>query len=162
MSELDTIAATFGSSEPVFKISAQGSTSLYFDVKNQYVPIETNDPVQKLMAASWHESLNKQKGRFEPRVDIEGTYRKILSAIGSVIVGSSPLKNPKQSRLFKWFNNQSTMYNDTLSVGYIALYRYIIANGIKENRDNANPYAKNVLAILELMREKYEDKSSSH
>jgi hypothetical protein len=156
MNELEAIAATFGTSDPVFTVTVDRD-SLGFDVLNKYTPPKTGEPVHDLLVDKWREGLDKRKRRYEAYTDIEGAYRTMVSIVHKVALNSSPLKNPKQSRLFKWLDDHQTRYNDSLSVGYIALYRYIIDKGIKENRDNTNPHAKNVIAILELIREKYEN-----
>ena len=155
MSELDDIAATFGSSEPVYVVTLDNRGDLDFTVKNQYSPKRTDDPVQALLVEGWREWLDKSSGRFMVSVNIEGAYNRIVETVEQVMVNSSALKNPKQSRLYKWLQTPGR-YNGPTSEGFIALYRYIMDNGIKENRNNTNPYAKNVIAILELMREKYE------
>jgi hypothetical protein len=161
VNELESIAATFGSSVPVFKIKATGGGELEFSLKNQYSPHDhiTDDPVQKLLAEQWRESLNKSRGCYDVHISIESAYRTILEIVREAMLNASPLKNPKQSRLYDWLQKHPTSsigYNSALSVGFIALYRYIIRYNIVTTRDEDNPHAKNVIAILELMREKYE------
>jgi len=162
MTELDDIAAKFGTSEPVFKVSLDSSGKLRFEVKNEYKPQESDDPVYTLIASTFSEHLDKHSKRFEARVDIERAYANIINHIRQVVVNASPLKNPKQSKLYKWLCERDPVYHNPSSAGFIALYRYVVANGIEEIRDDTNPHAKNVIAILELMREKYEDKSRSN
>ena len=156
MNELDTIAASFGTSEPVYKIKVDSRNNLEFIIKNKYMPPKSNDPVERLLAAQWNEYLDKENRRMHRNVNIDSAYSRMLVVIGDVFINCSTLKNPKQSILYKWFNNLDMKYNGPLSVGFIALYRYIVNNGIEKTRDNANPHAKNVIAILELIREKYE------
>jgi hypothetical protein len=159
MSELKDIAASFGSSEPVFEIKINIHGELEFILKNKYVPHKSDDPIQNLVVDLWRETLNKAEGRFESYVNIDYVYADILHLIQDVLQNISPLKNPKQSILYKWLQERhcdSAGYNGPLSVGFIALYRYIIWNGISGTRDTENPHAKNVLTVLELMREKHE------
>lgn len=163
MKELDDMAATFGVSEPVFTISVHsGSGDLQFDVKNEYRPAESMDPVYNLMAGTYSERLAKEQRRFEANVDTNMVYDRIVDTIRRVVVNASPLKNPRQSKLYKWLCERDPMYNNPSTVGFIALYRYIIAEHLQDAVDSENPHAKNVLAVLELMREKYEVKSSSN
>jgi hypothetical protein len=65
----------------------------------------------------------------------------------------SPLKNPKQSKLYKWLYENNIKYYDQSAVVFIMLYRYIITNEV-ENAGSNNAHGKNVIAILELMKEK--------
>ena len=157
MTELDKIADSFGVSVPVFKITLDGSGDLRFDLKNKYQVPDSEDPVYKLVAETYNESLNKNKRRFERSHDCARAFGGMMSTIRQVTINASPLKNPKQTRLYKWLSEYNSVYHNPSSVGFIALYRYIMNNGIEETRDNTNPHAKNVLAVLELMREKYEN-----
>ena len=162
MTELEQIAATFGVSEPVFKIKVDSRGDLEFDVKSEYRPAPQTDPVAVLVAMQYSEHLNKEKRCFEKTVNIEGAYNRMINSIRQVTMNTLPLKNPKQSKLYKWLCECDPKYHNPTSVGFIALYRYIVSNSILETRDNTNPYAKNVIAVLELMREKHENKASSN
>jgi len=157
MNELDAIAASFGVSEPVFKISLSSrGGDLIFDLKNTYQPPDSDDPVYKLIVLTRNETLNKDKRRFESCNNSSSAYASIINTIRRVIVNTSPLKNPMQTKLYKWLCKHGYGYHNSQFAGFIALYRYVMNNGIQDTRDNTNPHAKNVLAILELMREKHE------
>jgi len=156
MSELNDIASTLGTSEPIFKITAERDGQLNFKVKQQYVPTKTGDPVQALIVEAWRESLDVYTKRFEKHINIESAYSTIVDTVQKVFVNCSPLKNPKQSTLYKWLNGMPLRYNGPLSPGFIALYRYIVNCNIQGTGNKNNPHAKNVIAILELMKEKYE------
>ena len=155
MSELDNIAATFGVSEPIFHVRADSRGDLSFDIKTQYKPEKTDDPVQSLLVDNWRESLDKHGRCFKKHVNVEIAYREMVDTVRETMLQCSQLKNPKQSTLYKWLREIPLVYNGPLSVGFIALYRYIRNEDITDDR---SPHAKNVIAILELMKEKYEVK----
>ena len=157
MTELAAIADTFGSSEPIFKVTLDYSGDLKFDVKDKYMAPESYDPVHQVVAGTWHETLDVKGGRHISQVDLDGAQRVIVRTSIEIVVNASTLKNPKQSQLYKWLQEHKPRYHNSSSVGFIALYRYIIANDIADTRDNTNPHAINVIAILELMKEKYEN-----
>ena len=158
MTELDEIVETFGVSEPVFKIVATAYGELEFKVKNEYTPPVGDEPVSTLLATYYRESLDKYNRCFEKAVNVEGAYSNITSTIRQFALNASPLKNPKQSKLYKWLCSRDITHKNPSAPGFIMLYRYIITHNI----GTTGPHAKNVIAILELMREKYEDKSSSN
>jgi hypothetical protein len=156
MSELDDIAATFGVSEPVFTVEIR-NRDLHFNCKKQYTPyINSNDPINVLVANYYYEHLNAHKGCYEATVSIERVYIDIVTMVRRVAINTSHLKNPKQSKLHKWLCTQYTGYHNEQSAGFIALYRYLMNNNLADCRDKNNPHAKNVIGILEMMREKYE------
>ena len=156
MSELDEIAASFGVSKPIFvaRMSSDNRT-IQFDLKERYTPPASDDPVTTLMAEYYSEFLNVDKRCITASTSPDRVFSEIKGYIKQFVVRTSPLKNPKQAKLFKWLNDGSFVYNDASSVGFIALYRYIMNNGIMHTKEKNNPHVKNVVAILELMREKH-------
>lgn len=171
MSELDVLATKFGHSEPVYVLNTidryddQGATRMELVLKNPYDPdSETRDldPVMQLLAGAYSETFNSRTGAFESCIDLKRVYDNILAMCTKVLANVSPLKNPKQSKLYNWMSNYEGKYNDPSAVGFIALYRYIYVNNVVATRNKSDPHAKNFIAILELMREKYEGKKSSN
>lgn len=162
MTRLAEIADRFGVSEPVFKITLDATGDIQYTVKNRYKPHESDDPVERLVAETYTENLDKRAGKFIAHVDLNRAYATITNTVLEIVVDASTLKNPKQSKLYKWLCEREPLYHNPAAEGYIALYRYIVANDIVGTRDNTNPHARNVIAILELMKEKYEDKTNSH
>ena len=158
MRELATIADTFGTSEPIFVISLDNSGDLDFKVKNKYVPPKDHDdPVVAAVANVYTETLDKRAQRFISSIDTRKAYGNMIRVIRDIVLNANPLKNPKQSRLFKWLCDGNTMYNNSqCSDGFVALYRYICSVDIVHTRSHTDPHAMNVIAILELMRKKYE------
>jgi hypothetical protein len=140
---LKLMTADFGHSEPVYEgqVSSDGRY-ISFILKDPYSPNPSDyeDPVMKVLATHYRESTrNPYLGKivFKADVNIDRCIDAMTAYIYDFYIQKSPLKNPKQSRLYKWFN---TIYNDRASEGFIHLYRYIVNN------------------VLEMMREKHEGK----
>ena len=88
-------------------------------------------------------------------MNLHGVFHGMVQAIKQLYLNTSPLKNPKQSKTYKWLCDLHTArYDCPSSVGLIGLYRYIMNNGIEDTRDKTNQHAKNVLAVLEVMKDK--------
>ncbi len=156
MSILDELAKNFKNGEPVFKVTVSSNRKeVHFEVKDAYKPQANSDPAWNLLVAYHHQQLDVRDKSIKPNIDIRGAHREILSTIREFTVCSSSLKNPKQSRIYKWLAN-GNLYNSPSIDGLITLYRYIKNNNIEYCRDTSNPHVKNVHAILELMREKHE------
>lgn len=164
MSELEEIGRKFGTSKPVFQITIDNSdaTDVALVLKNKYVPPKSEDPIFNLVAETWSERFDKSERSFIYSVNVELAYSKIMDRIKQFVINTSALKNPKQSTLYKWLSLTDHMYKDSLSAGFIALYRYMFNNNVKPVKDHSCPRVNNILAVLELMKEKNEDKKSSH
>jgi hypothetical protein len=160
MNEIATIADSLGSSKPIFKIIHKDG-DLRFNLKDRYSPPDSTDPVHQLVVSQYSESLDKVGKRYIPNVDTSYVYSIMKEKIQNVVKNCIPLKNPKQSKLYRWLYSGFPGYHEDASAIVISLYRYIVNNNLVGSTDAANPHAKNVIGILELMREKYEDNSSS-
>jgi hypothetical protein len=157
MNELTAIAMTFGVSEPVFTIRPSGR-ELEFTVKNQYQIPPSEDPVYNAVKHHCSERLNVGSRCFFSNVDVRYVWNGMVKTIRETFSNTSPLKNPKQSKLYKWLQDTDALYNNaSCQVGFISLYRYVINNGVDGSRDHENQHAKNLIAILELMKEKHEN-----
>lgn len=162
MNPLIEIAKVYKQSEPVFKVELKyGGDELRFVVKDQYLPTDENpgaDPILDLLAGEWTENLDKQNRVFRNNVNTERAYYRMMGAIRDFMLIASPLKNPKQSKLYQWLYKQQDMaYNSPSCVGFIALYRYLMREEIsRSSAINSDPHVKNAMMILELMREKYD------
>jgi hypothetical protein len=159
---LKEVANQFGVSKAVFKAAfEEGNTHIEFELKEQYRPQpgHFDDPIAKLLASKYQETFDKTLKRFVHNFSFENIYKDIMKDITLFYIEHTDLKNPKQSRLYKWLDlSYTNQMKHPASEGFIALYRYIHGNGgIGRN----NMTVENVLAILELMREKYEVKQEA-
>lgn len=159
MNILKQVAKQFDVSKPIFvaKVDENDST-VEFQLKEEYRPKASQyaDPVAKLLASKYQENYDKTLKRFVHSFNYEHIYKDIMKDIQLFYVEHTTLKNPKQSKLYKWLDLAYTNeMKHPASEGFIALYRYIHGNG---GIGNNNMTVENVLAILELMKEKYEVK----
>lgn len=156
------IQSKFGRSKPVFtgKLDSSGY-GVEFTCAESYDPqtadLDHSDPVVQLMVEGYSERFDKQDF-FQVYDNKETIARRMFDSIRQAFKQASPLKNPVQSKLYKWldFNNMNSLHRRE---GIISLYRYVFATSgddfrFKDGSDN--PHAKNLVAILEKMKEKYE------
>ena len=160
MKSLEDRAKIFRVSEPIFKLKvSEDGTYLEFTLEDQYDPnsdVDTDDLIMRLLASAYSERLDRKSGEFHKEVDYNRVFVTAWNSVTQIIVNASPLKNPKQTKLYKYFNGRDPIYNNPDSSAILALYEYMIDKGITNSRDNTNSHVKNVLAVLELLREKYE------
>jgi hypothetical protein len=162
----DTVQEIFdklGQSEPVF-VGEIRDGDLVFVLKNEYDPktadVDHSDPVANLVVSNYRESFDKH-GKCFTKSDraIEIAQREVFNFVKRAFVQASPLKNPQQSKLYKWFEFGKINSLERRQ-GLIALYRYVNAHIDKRtSRFDGGPdsvHAKNLVAILEKMKEKYE------
>jgi hypothetical protein len=157
LQKMQSIADSFGNSKPIFKISLEGDHDLSLSLVDKYSPPETDDILTNVIKNTWSESFNREKLVYEGSCDLEAAFRSMRAEVVKMYQNNSPLKNPHQSKLGKWFRSDMTfIYNNPSTIGFVELFRYAHEKGILDLRDKENPHVKNVLAVLELMREKYE------
>lgn len=153
------VASKFGVSKPIYcgNISRDGD-EVSFRLKKEYVPTNPcpTDPIGDLVAKSYTENLHHDRAKFIQTTHLPSVYKDIMTCFLEFFEDRAPLKNPRQSKVYKWLKTMQNGYNHPSGEGFIALYRYLN----KPNPVDAD--LQNVLAILELMREKYEDTTSSH
>lgn len=162
MNILKDIAETFSVSKPVFTAELDpDGTQVNFIVERVQVPFcpeeqVVTDPVIRLVGSRFSQRFETNTRRFVVDIHLPSVYSDIMDTIAEFYRNSSPLKNPTQSRLFKWLKSISPQqYYAPPSEGFIALYRYIENEGAHGCDADV---VRNVLAILEMMREKYESK----
>lgn len=165
MSELERIAETFSVSKPVFVSTLKwDDDTLEFELKDRHNPIDENesDPVRALLAQHWSEVLDRRTLKYTPTVDVEKAFFELKRVVETFYLQNSPLKNPKQTKLYKWLSCNDLHvagYKHPTVEGFIALFRYMHSEGLQNARSlSDDARVKNIIAILELMREKYEGK----
>lgn len=157
--EFQHILDSFGVSEPTFCMTVGDHGSyLTFDVKKRYKPTVTSedDPLVILMADNYRESFEKDVKKFIVDVRESVIYELVLTEIIKFYEKNSGAKKPRQSKTYKWIASMVRGYHHPSSEGFIALYRYIERNDSFRFTADATAHRNNVLAILEIMREKYE------
>jgi hypothetical protein len=157
MIDLEKMAKVFKCSEPIFVVSDSTSNELNFVLKNRYDPkIENpdNDPILAVLANNWGEFLDKSHGKFEASVNVDHAYRNMVSHIRDYVLTGTSVKNPKQSKLYKWLRNGDFARHLPTTDGFIAMFKYIRVNQLKGRL--TIEHETNVLMILHLMMEKYD------
>lgn len=146
--KLDDYVKNLGSSKAIFKITKFedgiqiGINDPIFAYKP---PIIEGDKISELVAANYEESFNSTFNSMV--VDKERIKTKCLhkmrAALLNLIVKNAGLKNPRQSKLYRWvdYNSNSNKFHD----GITMLWSYY------ENNKDSQKHIDNVMAILNLM-----------
>jgi hypothetical protein len=154
---LEEVTKQFGTSEPVFvgKLAHKNST-IDFQLKHKYYPDANNytDPVAQLLASHFSEYFDRSLKRFVHSFQFNQIYEIITDSVKEFYTEHAKLKNPRQSILYKWLVTMDNKHNHPASEGFIGLYRYIHTNAGEFCEDDT--VIQNAIAILELMKEKYE------
>jgi hypothetical protein len=154
---LQTISQQFTVSKPVFVAELEKDCSSVSFIVNSvpyHNPDTLQDPVAKLIAKNFTQTFDMSRRCFVQSTHLGTVHCDIIDHISQFYEAVCTLKNPTQSKLYKWLRSMDNKYNHEASEGFIALYRYIRNSGARHDA-NVTP---NVLAILEMMREKYESK----
>ncbi len=163
------ITSKFPVSRPVF-VAKGDECSLYFDVKSMaYIDLSLiQDPVEKKIAESCTESLLKTSNGFQfvRNCHARSVYMQIVNTVKLVYEKNCGLKQPRQSRMYRWLDSVYNMDTHESCEGFVALYRYIAqqTNNVGTRYDGTltKVHADNVIAVLEKMRNKYEDNPSNN
>jgi hypothetical protein len=159
---LTAIFDKFGNSEPIFRVNVDDhGDAVRFTPKTKYTPSSdgVTDPVEIHMIRAYQESFDRDARRFEKDDIRPRVWSEMADFITLFYLNNSPLKNPKQSKLYKFLKILEGRYNhESYADGVVSLYRYIKqnANTVSRRYNPDNVHAKNVLLILEKMKEAYE------
>lgn len=151
MKLLDEIAKKFNTTKPIFRVKIEDDGSLRFYPKEKFSlsAADFEDPVDKLL--TYYLSEHFKDGKFVVHLESSGAYRELIENILTHYERESPLRNPTQSRLYKWVISVRADHDHPAGEGFIKLYRYM----------HSMP-SSTFIAILELMREKYENEKNSN
>lgn len=155
-------------SRPIFT-AALDPHSIDFTVKERIFvgTADYPDPIDKVIVneANYerlrYDSDDWTKTRFTRGCETSQVYMKIHQVVKAVYECNSGLKNPRQSRTYKWLETMYSKYNHESCEGFVLLYRYIAkhADLSRSSYKGHLPkvYADNVIHVLEKMRNKYEN-----
>lgn len=159
MEKLSAAIATLSHSEPTFRVSIE-KEYVIIKLKHKYthVTMPHDDAITALAKQCSSEGYNTLDRTFRNTTTPNVMYTLLITEVFGFFVNKSPLKNPRQSHMYRWLAGLRGLgYNHRTSEGMLALYQYIYDNKLSSvHRGDAR--VKNVLAILELMKEKYEAK----
>ena len=174
---IEDIVAGFGVSEPVFvgKVDVRDGRNAYieFDLKHEYDPKtkETEDPLEIYIAENRYcENFSANLGIFRVTTNAYDISRDIEKSMLYIYEEYSPLKNPKQSKIYKWLRGLNgyryKSRNNAIDLLMIELFRYAATHATGHHPSSKirfqfkdeknNPHVKNIIAILEKAREKYD------
>ena len=162
-STIKEIHAKLSVSKPIFigEIDTDGE-GIRFKLMDsaKYEPSEEGitDPVELEVINCFRESFDTSSKTFKKDENFRGVYLNIFSKLLKIYEHNSPLKNPIQSKLYKWLYSVSRRDEAPWSEGIIVLYRYaqpFCGAHIRFDEKNKQ-HAANVIAILEKIRDKYE------
>lgn len=165
MNKLKEYTKDFTVSRPIFRLhlSTRGGT-IEPDISDsvyKYKPTPTEgDVLSALVCGNYREEFSIREGVFIINVDsiANNAMGEIRSEVVHFIEKNLPLRNPRQSKLYRWaYRNMPS--NDEFNGGLILLYKYINERIIPDSipLDHKVQHVKNVLAMLEAMMEKYSD-----
>ena len=156
---LNKYISELGNSRPIFKLNvAFKKDRVNSTIVKQYVPeIDPNDSMSSLLSHGFCENLRGDKFVKDYDQIKKNVATVIKSEMKKFIQTYGGYKNAKQSAIFRFMS----MYNTTDPVldGLVYLYKYSrslkIANSGSPT-DAEQKHIDNILAIIELMRSKFE------
>lgn len=159
MNILEDVMSKFPTSKAIFtgQIDNDGFR-VEFSLKEPYNP-QTDaivDPIESTIARLYSERLNDSRRRMVHSVHLSSVYEDIVRDVMRLYEERSPLKNPTQSKVYKWMRDMKHDMHHPAAEGFIGIFRYMHTVDVKllSNPDTMD----NVLTILEMMMEKYEAK----
>jgi hypothetical protein len=152
----------FKVSRPIFYLQVAQSGGIIDAQRSVFkykpTPSVKDDVVADLMCNVYTEHFNIERGAYE--IDIydiaERAARFIYAEIPKFIEQEMKLKNPKQSKLYKWAY-LIPKNNTELDKGILLLYRYMHHSVYDDSipATERSAHAANIIALLEAMMEKY-------
>lgn len=160
------ILSTFRNSEPVFVAKNENrdmTDYVSFDVQNAYHPnddLPPGDPLETIAINLWSESFDRSSFSFKTSDRLQESIRDSLELkIKKAFISASALKNPQQSKLYKFLCGFrcDSLYKQELYVSLLRyIHPYIEPSKVQFHSGSDCPHAKNLVAILEKVKDKYE------
>lgn len=163
MQRLEEIAQTFSVSRPVFQLTTDEdkrriSLNIGSPVYKYEPEVDQNDPVAVLVANAYKETFSPSEGTFSM-----DSYRIANDAMDEIrrmmptfLERNLEMKNPRQSKLYKWFYRglPSTYdFNDAI----VLLYKYMRSFSDETMRATSPEHINNAIAVMEAIMEKYDN-----
>ncbi len=155
-----------GNSRPIFKLHVDFKKERV-DSKliNEYCPVaDENDPISVLVCSHFRENLQDDKFVKDYDSIKKSVVQEIKLNLKRFIDCHGGFKNAKQSAIFRFMNSYNTP--EPLIDGLVYLYKYCKSLGMATNGTFTagttgveQKHIDNILAIIELMRSKFEPKS---
>jgi hypothetical protein len=155
---------SFETSLPIFKLrlNSNGGQIRMSESISKYepTPIE-GDILSELVCSCYSESFYARQGEF--RLDkgqiASQAMRKIRDQMKQFVEKNLPMRNPKQSKLYRWMYRE--MPNTTeVNTGLVLLYKYMRmhADDVGCIGKDKQEHLDNIIIMLDAMRVKHEEK----
>lgn len=149
-------------SRPIFKLSMRENevtAKLDESAKFTLPHAKDGDAIAHLVNSMFEEHFNKESRSFAFSQVSDDTYlQQIRRSIARFILKNAPFKNPKQSKLYRFFNYSEIFdFNETHKLFLVHVYKYMYPHVDNDSKilSNTSPHLSNILAILEAFEEKY-------
>jgi hypothetical protein len=164
MKRLTEIVDSFKVSRPIFLLTKpEDSDRISSDVDTSFsyepIPID-GDVLSEIACRAYQQTFNIQIGVFElnKKGIIERAVSTMRSAMYKFLEKNLEMKNPRQSKICKWYA-YSMPETDDFNEVVVMLYKYMRTFCDQDMRSHNIEHCKNTLALLEAIMEKYENKS---
>lgn len=160
---LDKYISALGSSRPIFTLNvSHDKDDVHSRLVEEYVPVpDPNDPISVLVCAAFAEKLSDNKFVPDSYYIKDSVYRTIKREMRMFITKHGGFKNANQSAIFRFMSAMRDTPGPATD-GLVYLYRYSKSLGMAINGDFPvgvdQKHIDNMLAIIELMRSKFETK----
>lgn len=163
MTTLFDLMNDFSVSRPIFRLELSSSAS--------YIEAETRNPVHQytptpipgnllseLVCENYNESFDPKRGCFtiNKQEIASRTMEDIRNSIGKFIEKNLQMRNPRQSKLYRWtYRNMPTTVevNDVL----VMVYKYLRSFTDKNMKASDPNHVNNAIALLEAIMEKHDE-----
>lgn len=161
MRRLEEIAETFETSRPIFRLTLERSDStINANVSHpvhRYRPEpKTDDILEALVCEHFEETFSVDRGEFyiDPYKIAKNAMDEIRNDMTRFLDKNLGMKNPRQSKIYKWFYRglpNTNDFNDSL----VLLYKYMRSFSDSNMKANSTEHLNNAIAVMEAIMEKY-------
>lgn len=165
MTKLREFTENFTVSRPVFHLqlddNGRNIRASISSPKYKYRPTlnKDSDPLYRLVCEHYNEHFDVEQGAFTlDKNDIANrAMQQIRNSIAYFIEKNLEMRNPRQSKLYRWaYRNMpnGSDFNDVL----VMVYKYLRSFSDPDMKANETNHINNGIAILEAIMEKYEQR----
>ena len=160
---LKTTIDKFGNSRPIFKLEVTGSkTRVESRLVSHYLPnFDNSDALAALVAQCYEENLVGDAFEKNYEAITRDSMSQIKLVASHFITVHGGYKNARQSAVFRFLGTYTLP--DEANRGLVYLYVYMKSLNMEDNgwfpAGTDDKHIDNIIAILELMRSKFESRS---
>jgi len=158
MSQLLDMVENFKVSRPVFALKVNSDNVEVKKVIHEYRPQPIpGDYLSELVCGNFKERFSPREGSFHIDISeiVSISMQEIRSSIPKFIEKNLEMRNPRQSKLYRWdYRNMpnSSELNDVL----IMVYKYLRSFSDSDMKANDPNHTNNAIALLDAIKDKYE------